>query len=57
MERLDQRGIDTIPIADSDDLNKIRETLTRLREVKRQSLANLDLEELCMDVQPKQIVA
>jgi hypothetical protein len=28
-----------------------------LSEVKRQSPANLELEELCMDAQPKQIVA
>jgi membrane protein len=53
MERLDQRGIDSIPIAESSDLNKIRETLTRLCEVKRQSPANLELEQLCMDAQPK----
>ena len=57
MERLDQHGIETIPIAESSDLNKIRETLRRLREVNRQSPANLELEELCMDAEPKQIVA
>jgi membrane protein len=57
MERLDQRGIDNIPIAESDDLNKIRETLRRLREVTGQSPANLDLQELFMDTRPKQIVA
>ncbi len=57
MERLDHRGIETVPIAESRDLNEIRETLRRLGEVKRQSPANLELEELCMDAQPKQIVA
>jgi membrane protein len=57
MERLDQRGIDTIPIAESDDLNKIRETLRRLREVTGQSPANLDLQEFFMDTRPKQTVA
>jgi len=57
MERLDQRGIDTVPIADSSDLNKLQETLRRLHEVKQQSPANLELEELCMDARPKQIVA
>lgn len=57
MERLDQHGIDSIPIAESSDLNKIQETLQRLGEVKRQSPANLELEELCTEAQPKQIVA
>jgi membrane protein len=57
MEKLDQRGIDSIPIAESSDLSKIQETLRRLRELKQQSPANLELEELCMDAQPKQIAA
>lgn len=56
MERLDHSGIDSIPIAESGDLNKIRETLTRLREVKQQSPANLELAELCIDT-TKQSVA
>jgi membrane protein len=57
LEKLDERGIDSIPIAESDDLNKIRETLKRLLEATRQSPANLELAELCMDTQPKQIAA
>ena len=46
MERLDQRGIDSIPIAESSDLNKVRETLRRLREMNEQSPANLKLQDL-----------
>jgi membrane protein len=46
MERLDQRGIETIPIAESSALNKIRETLRRLREMNEQSPANLKLQDL-----------
>jgi membrane protein len=56
MERLDQLGTEAIPIAESSDLNKIRETLKRFREVERQSPANLELAELCMDIPPKQSV-
>lgn len=56
MERLDQRGIDTIPIAQSSHLNKFREILKRFREINEQSPANLKLQELCIDPQPKQIV-
>jgi membrane protein len=50
MERLDRLGIEAIPIADSGDLNKIREALSHLREVGRQSPANLRLEEFCRDI-------
>jgi membrane protein len=57
LEKLDERGIDSIPIAESDDLNKLQETLRRLLEAKQQSPANLELEQLCIDPQPKQIVA
>ncbi len=57
MEKLDHQGIETIPIAESTDLNRVRETLRRLCEVERQSPANLELEKLCMDAQPKPIVA
>ena len=57
MQKLDEAGIVTIPIAESDDLNKIREALTRLREAARQSHANLDLEELCMAASPKPTIA
>ena len=46
MERLDQRGIEAVPIAESNDLHKIRETLRRLREMTEQSPANLKLQDL-----------
>jgi membrane protein len=54
MERLDQRGVDTIPIGDSTSLTKLRETLRRFREMNEQSSVNLKLEDLCADAQPKQ---
>jgi len=57
MERLDQRGVDTIPIGDSISLTKLRETLRRFREMNEQSSVNLKLEELCEAAQPKQPVA
>lgn len=46
LERLDQQGIDSIPIAESIDVNKVRETLRRFREGNAQSCANLKLEDL-----------
>lgn len=57
IERLDQRGIENIPIAESDDLNKIRETLRRLRDLQLKAPANLELQHLSMEAQSKQIVA
>ncbi|MGE5302780.1 MAG: YihY/virulence factor BrkB family protein [Alphaproteobacteria bacterium] len=55
IQKLDERGIDAIPIGDSSDLTKIQEILARLLEAAQQSPANLELEELC--TQPKQTVA
>ena len=57
MEKLDEAGIATIPIAESDDLDRVREALTRLREAVRQSRANLELEELCVGASSKRTVA
>jgi membrane protein len=53
MEKLDQRGIEAIPIADSGDLTKIQDALARLRDAVQQSPANLELEKLCTDAQVK----
>jgi membrane protein len=47
MERLDQRGDDTLPIGESISLAKLRETLRRFSEMNRQSSVNLKLDELC----------
>jgi membrane protein len=57
MEKLDEHGIDNIPVAESDDLNQIREALKRLREVERQSRANLQLEDLHTAPPSKQTAA
>jgi membrane protein len=46
IERLDQKGIDTVPIAESPNLNKLRETVRRFRDMNAQSPANLKLQEL-----------
>jgi membrane protein len=46
MERLDQRGIDTIPMAESLNLNKLKETVRRFHDINQQSSANLKLQEL-----------
>jgi len=54
MDRLDQRGVDAIPIGDSVSLIKLRATLRRFHELTEQSSFNLTLEELCADAQPKQ---
>ena len=46
LERLDQQGIATVPIAESADLQKLRETIQRFREMNEQSSANLKLQDL-----------
>jgi hypothetical protein len=46
IERLDQQGIAAVPIADSAEMEKLRETLKRFREMNEQSPANLKLQEL-----------
>jgi membrane protein len=45
-ERLDQQGVTTVPIADSPEVQKLRETLQRFREMNKQSPANLKLQDL-----------
>jgi membrane protein len=44
--RLDQQGIDTVPIAESMNLKKVREAVKRFRDMNAQSPANLKLREL-----------
>jgi membrane protein len=56
MERLEQRGIDAIPIEESISLTKLRETLQRFREMNQRSSVNLKLAELLDDAPPKQPV-
>jgi membrane protein len=46
IDRLDQRGIDTIPMAESMTLNKVREIVRRFHDMNEQSPANLKLQEL-----------
>jgi membrane protein len=46
MERLDQQGVATVPIAESADVEKLRETIKRFREINDQSTANLKLQDL-----------
>lgn len=46
IERLDQQGVDTVPVAESTDINKLRETIRRFWELNEQSPANLKLKEL-----------
>lgn len=46
IERLDQQGIDAVPILESLNLNKLRETVRRFRDMNEQSPANLKLQEL-----------
>jgi membrane protein len=46
IERLDQQGVTTVPIADSPDVQKLRESINRLREMNEQSSANLKLQDL-----------
>ena len=56
MERLDQRGIDTITIGESTILNRLGESLRQFQEMNEQSSVNLKLRELCIGAQPKQII-
>ena len=46
IDRLDQQGIATVPVAESASTDKLRETIQRLREVIEQSPANLKLKDL-----------
>jgi len=46
IERLDQQGATTVPIVESPEIQKLRETLMRLRETSEQSSANLKLQDL-----------
>jgi membrane protein len=46
IDRLDQQGIDTVPVAESTDINKLRETVQRFREINEQSPANLKLQDI-----------
>ncbi len=46
MQRLDRHGIDAIPIAESDNVDKLRETVRRFYEMTEQSDANLKLKQL-----------
>jgi membrane protein len=56
IDRLDQQGIATVPVAESIDINKLRETVQRFREMNEQSPVNLKLQDLCADTQAKQVV-
>jgi membrane protein len=46
IERLDDQGIDTVPMAESIALTKLRETVGRFRDMNNQSPANIKLQEL-----------
>jgi membrane protein len=46
VDRLDQQGVDTVPIAESANLAKLRETLKRFRDMNEQAPANLKLQEI-----------
>jgi membrane protein len=46
IERLDQQGVTTVPIVETADVQKLRETLKRYREMNEQSSANLRLQDL-----------
>jgi 2-iminoacetate synthase ThiH len=46
LERLDQRGIDTLPVVESQYLDKFRETIRRFHEMNAKSPANLKLKEI-----------
>jgi membrane protein len=46
IERLDQQGIATLPLADSVPINKLREAVNRFHETNQQSPANLKLQDL-----------
>ena len=44
--RLDTQGLGAVPIAESRDVEKLRETLKRFQEITDQSSANLQLRDL-----------
>lgn len=46
VDRLDQQGIATVPVAESTSTDKLRETLQRFREMVEQSSVNLRLQDL-----------
>ena len=46
MDRLDHQGITSVPMADSTEINKLRETVKRFSEMIEQSPANLKLQDL-----------
>jgi membrane protein len=46
IERLDQQGATAVPIVESPEIQKLRETLMRFRETNEQSSANLKLQDL-----------
>jgi membrane protein len=46
LERLDQQGIDALPVAESTRLNRLRETLKRFHEMSEQSPVNVRLRDL-----------
>ena len=46
IDRLDQQGVATVPVAESTSTDKLRETVRRLREMIEQSPANLRLQDL-----------
>jgi len=46
MERLDQQGVATVPMAESPEIRKLRESLKSFREMNEQSSANLRLQDL-----------
>lgn len=46
MKHLDQRGIDSLPVAQSKDFNKLKETLVQLQALVEKSPANLKLKDL-----------
>jgi membrane protein len=46
IDRLDQQGAATVPVAESAVTDKLRETIQRFREMNEQSAANLKLQDL-----------
>ena len=46
LERLDQQGIDALPVAESTGLNRLRETLKRFHDISEQSPVNVRLRDL-----------
>lgn len=46
IERLDQQGVTTIPIVETGEIERLRETLKRYRQMNEQSSANIRLQDL-----------